>query len=451
MIIKKQARDADGNGAMRGTMGNGGKGSLPSDIRNSRPATSSTRTARVEDESGSSPSRNAARLNGHPIADSLRSKEDSRGSGNGLNAHGSHIRSGLVRPRAGSLPLPSRIGAGTSATVNGNGNDSIRWANPTPHGRQPRGDVYEKATVNYGTGSVDGRGGDGSVSTKASRDPAEVYSPTFSHRPYASRESAGSGVPGDSPQPKRAGGAPIYRSGSPAPVRGRKSVTAREVVDSPQSFRQQRSTSRSRRSRQQGSATPSESTGFSAQSVPLVRGGSSSGGNDRERLAVTRRGIVSSPAVRDRWRTIGGDGIARRGSAPARALPSGEAPLSSTAAIDRVSAKRPSTSEGLSGGASARGGGGVASGNPVSTGGRRGRSPSPAPRPSSGELLDSNLHLKLVIARMLMFWCQFLSNWSLYVLCTCVHMLTSFRIMRRSRDSHERFRTIVHNGNASLC
>lgn len=242
---------------------------------------------------------------------------------------------GILPPKAGTLPLPSRRRGSSSSDGRdgdgggGGGSDDLRWANPAPRGRQGHAKGSSGA---YGyPGSTDNRSGGSVLSRRQSGDS------------YGQMPHDGGGQQRSS---SRAGGAPIYRSGSPAPVRGRKTANnaagaAKSADPSRFLYRQ-----RARGSENTPSRIPPSFRGYIADSA--------------RRGATARRSHVPSPKTRDRGQRASGGDTAGRYPVPRASL-----------VADRSPGQRPSTSEGLTGGNGA---------------GRRGRSASPAPRPSSGEI-----------------------------------------------------------------
>ncbi|CAM9251450.1 unnamed protein product [Ectocarpus sp. 4 AP-2014] len=248
---------------------------------------------------------------------------------------------GILPPKAGTLPLPSRRGGSSSSNGRdgdgggGGGSDDLRWANPAPRGRQGHA-KGSSGTYSY-PGPTDNRGGGSVPSLRQSGDS------------YRQMPHDGGGQQRSS---SRAGGAPIYRSGSPAPVRGRKTASnaagAAKSVDPSRFLYQQRA----RGSENTPSRIPPGFRGYMASS-----GGGGGVVDSGRRGATARRSHVPSPKTRDRGqRASTGDTFGRY-------------PVPRTSLVaDRSPGRRPSTSEGLTGGNGA---------------GRRGRSASPAPRPSS--------------------------------------------------------------------
>ncbi|CAM9910158.1 unnamed protein product, partial [Ectocarpus sp. 13 AM-2016] len=248
---------------------------------------------------------------------------------------------GILSPKAGTLPLPSRRGGSSSSDGRdgdgggGGGSDDLRWANPAPRGRQGHAKGSSGA---YGyPGSTDNRGG------------GNVPSRRQSGASYRQMPHDGGG---EQRSNSRAGGAPIYRSGSPAPVRGRKTTNnaagAAKSADPSRFLYQQRA----RGSENTPSRIPPSFRGYMASS-----GGGGGVADSGRRGATTRRSHVPSPKTRDRGQRASGGDTAGRYPVPRASL-----------VADRSPGQRPSTSEGLTGGNGA---------------GRRGRSASPVPRPSS--------------------------------------------------------------------
>lgn len=306
----------------------------------------------------------------------------SGGSRRGLGSSGGmsmyQAQSGVVRSAGGILPRPSRRGPSDSGTDS----EGDRWATPASRGRQgvAAGDgavAYSYAGAVSSTSSGDGgcdlgsdRGDGVTGPARSSRNTTDVYSPSLSYRPEASSRSGGPG--------SRAGGAPPYRAGSPAPTRGRRntfpattSVVASAAADSSMAARFSHRDNNTQRDacHLPASAMPAPfkscvaSTIGSGGSVGVscvIRGNESgmSGGS-------RRRGSSPSPTTgRDRRRSDR-DSFDRR-SGEQRSF------LGKTRDVP-CHGQRPSTSEGLPDG----GGEGE--------GGRQRRSPSPAPRPSSGQ------------------------------------------------------------------
>lgn len=278
-----------------------------------------------------------------------------RASGVAPHAAAPRIKTGgIIRPKAGTLPLPSRRGPSKTGGRDGNdragiGGDSVRWANPAPRARQ-RHEHGQGFSGTYGyQGSADNRGdtGGGSVSSRT----VDAYA-HLSH-------GGGGGGPqkydGGSQQRhgNRAGGAPIYRSGSPAPVRGRKSAANAD----PSRFSYQQKP-RGLDNRPQAFGIPPGFRGYMASTT----GGS---GGVAENRTTTRRSQAptTTPTDRGRRHSSGSDGSIPSSGVPRASLVGG-----------RGAGQRPSTSEGLTGGSGA---------------GRRGRSASPAPRPNSGEAAEN--------------------------------------------------------------
>ncbi|CAM9133887.1 unnamed protein product [Hapterophycus canaliculatus] len=259
---------------------------------------------------------------------------------------------GILRPTAGTLPLPSRNRGSYSRggdVGDGGGRessaDAVRWANPTPRGRHGHGDI---SSGTYGSpGSKENRGGgSGGASTRTSKAVGYAYGQVpFDHR----IQQTPSG---------RAGGAPIYRAGSPAPTRGRRSAAnstaAATTAPDPSRFLQQQRSRGPDRKRYPSGVPP----GFRGYIASSGSSGAGSGVGDNSRRGMTtRRGHAPSPTARDRGSRASGSDEASSATAPC-----------ASSITDRSSGQRPSTSEGLAGGSGA---------------GRRGRSASPALRPSS--------------------------------------------------------------------
>lgn len=328
--------------------GNSG-GSLPRGIRTSQPTTppsADSSQARVGSPAPPPTSDRALGANSTG-SDHSRTRGNRRASGVASHAVASRTKTtGNMRPKAGTLPLPSRRGSyGDSGGGDGGGKggESARWANPAPRGRHGYGN--ESSGTNGYPRSTENRsgGGGGSVSSRT----AEAYT-HLSHGGSPHRSHDGSGQ-----QRHRAGGAPIYRSGSPAPVRGRKpaaSVSSVGATDPSRLVFQQR-TRVLDNNKSQAFGIPPAFRGYMAPSGGVPDGG--------RRGTTARRSQVPSPAAKDRVR---------------RASTGSDRPVSSvpraSLVADRSEGQRPSTSEGLAGGSGA---------------GRRGRSASPAPRPTSGK------------------------------------------------------------------
>lgn len=314
-----------------------------------------------------------------------------RASGGTSNAIASRFKTnGILRPKTRTLPLPSRRrvansggrdgDSGGADGAGGRGGDSDRWANPAPRGRHGHGGLGSSATYGY-PGSIENRGGGGggSVSSRTSKISADTHA-HLSHNcdPPRSYDS-GSGQQRSS---QWAGGAPVYRSGSPAPVRSRRPSTnaaasaAAAAADSSRFLYQQRT--RALDNKKQSFGIPPGFRGYMVSSVGDRSsgdgrssggdrgsgGGRSSGGiaDNSVRGTTARQSYIPSPTTRDRGRraSSGSDGVGRYD------------PVKKPGPTDRSPGQRPSTSEGLTGGSGA---------------GRRGRSASPAPRPSSGKAL----------------------------------------------------------------
>lgn len=330
-----------------------GGGPLPREIRASRPSTLSTEPPRQRGVDLSGPPTGEHSVGGgDPQPAHHGGGRRGLGGRDGMPAY--QEQSGFVRQTGRALPRPSRSGP-----VYSNGNDSDRWAKPAPRGRQGTGvggcvAAYPQAGIGDtpGNGVGDRKSGAGGVA-RASNNPTEAYRRSLSYRPQASPHGGGSRL--------RAGGAPTYRSGSPAPTRGKRngstSAAAAATATSNSSvaayfFNQQRS----RRPRNlQGS-------GFTQGFKSHIASTGSSGGSANGIGISSRRHSAPSPVARDQRRK-GRDSVNRddfqRSSAPK--------------VRQGLHGQRPATSEGLP-----RGGGGGG-------GGQRGRSPSPAARPSSGQ------------------------------------------------------------------
>lgn len=375
--------------------GGSNAGSLPRDIRTSQPTVPSP-SAAADSSQGRTGSpappptsdRSAVVGAGSLAPDHTRPHGGGsrRASGSNSNAAASRFKTnGILRPKAGTLPLPSRrrvtnsagrensdsSGSGGGGGAGGRGGDSDRWANPAPRGRPGpgHGGLGSSGTSGY-PGSIENRGGGGggSVSSRTSKNSADAQT-HLSHTSGPPRSYDYSGSSGQQRSSQRAGGAPVYRSGSPAPVRSRRPSTnaaasaAVAAADSSRFLYQQRT--RGLDNKQQSFGIPPSFRGYMVSSG----GGRSSGGNadSSVRGTTARRSYVSSPTARDRGRraSSGSDGVGRYD-------PAKKPGSTSSAATDRSPGQRPSTSEGLTGGSSA---------------GRRGRSASPAPRPSSGKAL----------------------------------------------------------------
>lgn len=211
---------------------------------------------------------------------------------------------------------------------------------------------------------------------RASRASAEEanHSSALSHRPQS---SGGSG-----PRSNRAGGAQTYRSGSPAPARSRRSSTAATaaanavtsaaagVSDSSSRYMRQQATHGAHKPRQHRSGIPPGFRGYIMQAG--VSGAGAPDGVGYGTNAPRSSYAPPSTTSRDRGRRMGRDLAGRQGGVAApKAGTLGVVPRSFSIAANRSFGQRPSTTEGLTG---------------DSGGGRRGRSSSPAPRPSSGEI-----------------------------------------------------------------
>lgn len=361
---KLQSRGADARRPGRDRSKSGGP--LPREIRASQAAAPSAEPSRAGGVGFAGPS-STDRLVGALSTEFTRSVGARRAFGS--SGHPSQARS-LPQPSAGSLPAPSRRGGSSDGGASG-GEGGVRWANPSPRGRP--GDLGASSVAYAQSGPIDsGGGGGGGVPARARKNLGQGYSPPISKRTHSSQ--------GGGPRSTRSGGAPIYRSGSPAPTRGRRSATAASTAASgsagvagmsdAERFLN-RNIMHGPRQPQQGSGIP---PGFRGYIAPNGGGG----GEGFGRKSTTRRSPAPSPTARDRRRRIGGDGFGRqdatqRGERP-RGLSPGAIPRSSP--VDSSPGQRPSTSEGLAGG----GGGGS---------GLRGRSPNPVPRPSSGKLSAS--------------------------------------------------------------
>lgn len=345
-----QQRVANAHGSRRDRGNNGG--ALPRGIRTSQPtAPPSVDSTQVRVGSPAPPPTSERALGANFTgSDHSRARGSRRSSGAASNAVASRTKtSGIMRPKAGTLPLPSRRGSlgDSRGGVDGGGKsgESARWANPAPRGRHGYGNG-SSGTTGYPR-CTDGRGGGGggSVSSRA----ADAYT-HLSHGGSPHRSNDGRGQ-----QRHRAGGAPIYRSGSPAPVRGRKpsaaSAASATATDPSRLVYQQRT--RVVDNKPQAFGIAPAFRGYMASSGGIADGGG--------RGATARRSQVSSPSAKDRVRraSTGSDRTVSAVSVPRASF-----------AVDRSEGQRPSTSEGLTGGSGA---------------GRRGRSASPAPRPTSGE------------------------------------------------------------------
>lgn len=325
-------------------------GSLPRGIRTCQPTAppSSADSSQARVGSPAPPTSDRALGANSAGSDHSRARGSRRASGVASNAVASRTKTaGIIRPKAGTLPLPSRRGStGDSSGGDGagKGGESARWANPAPRGGHGYGNG-SSGTNGYSR-STDNRagGGGGSVSSRTT----DAYT-HLSHGGSPHRSHDGSGQ-----QKHRAGGAPIYRSGSPAPVRGRKSAAhaaSAAGTDPPRLVYQQRT--RVLDNKPQAFGIPPAFRGYMASSGGVADGGG--------RGATARRSQVPPPAAKDRVR--------RASTGSDRPVSSVAVPRASLVA-DRSEGQRPSTSEGLTGGSGAE---------------RRGRSASPAPRPTSGE------------------------------------------------------------------
>lgn len=323
-------------------------GALPRGIRTSQPtAPPFTDSSQARVGSPAPPSTSERALGGNDTgSDNSRARGSRRSSGVASNAVASRTKpTGIMRPKAGALPLPSQRGLNGDSgegggDAGGKSGESTRWANPAPRGRHGYGNGslgtngYPRSTENRGGASVSSRTAD------AYTHLSHAGSPHRSHD-------------GGSQQRHRAGGAPIYRSGSPAPVRGRKPGTnaaSAAAADPSRLVYQQRK--RVLDNKPQAFRIPPGFKGYMASS-----GGAADGGG---RGTTARRSHVPSSTAKDRVRraSTGSD------------RPSSVAVPRTSFVADRSEGLRPSTSEGLTGGSDA---------------GRRGRSASPAPRPTSGK------------------------------------------------------------------
>ena len=376
-----RAIDAPRPGRDRGSS----RGALPREIRTS--SLSSTPQAEAQRARGVHSTPPPGRKNqagGGSGADFTRPHR--RGFGGSESVAESSLLNSLLRQNGGSsLPLPSRKGAnnsvrsGDGGSGNGTGGDTGRWANPAPRGRRQRdtsasgSGSYAAMTYSYPGGSAEIRGS--GVPARASRASGEANSSSaLSHRPQS---SGGSG-----PRSNRAGGAQTYRSGSPAPGRSRRSSAAAAaaaaavtsaaagVSDSSSRYTRQQATHEVHKPRQHRSGIPPGFRGY------IMQSGSSSGadGVSYEATNAQRSHHAPSTTSRDRGRRMGRDVAGRQGGVAAapKAGAMGVVPRSFAIAANRSFGRRPSTTEGLTG---------------DSIAGRRGRSSSPAPRPSSGESL----------------------------------------------------------------
>ncbi|CAM9563004.1 unnamed protein product [Ectocarpus fasciculatus] len=346
--------DAEQRGAKTHQSGYRGSniGSLPRDIRTSQTIEDSSRVRGGVGSPAPLPTDRAVGV-GSLNTDHTRPHGSQRAS-SGMAPASRAKTTGILPPKAGTLPLPSRRAGSTSSDGRdgdgggGGGSDDLRWANPAPRGRQGHAKGSSGA---YGyPGSTENRGGGNQVPSRISRHSADSYG-QMPHDGGGQQRSS-----------SRAGGAPIYRSGSPAPVRGRKTANnaagAAKSADPSRFLYQQRA----RGSEHTPSRIPPSFRGYMASSGS----GSGSGVADSGRRGTTaRRSHVPSPKTRDRGqRASGSDTIGRY---PVQTSSATGVPRASLVA-DRSPGQRPSTSEGLTGGNGA---------------GRRGRSASPAPRPSS--------------------------------------------------------------------
>lgn len=273
-----------------------------------------------------------------------------RSSGVASNAVAPRTKTtGIMRPKAGTLPLPSRRGSngdGGGGDIGVKGGESARWANPAARGRHGYGNGSSGSNGYTRSAETRGGGAGGSVSSRT----AEAYT-HLSHGGSPHRSPDGS-----SQQRHRAGGAPIYRSGSPAPVRGRKpagNTASTAATDSSRLVYQQRT--RVLDNKPQAFGIPPAFRGYMTSN-----GGAADGGG---RGTSARRSQAPSP-------TAAKDRVRRASTGSDRPVSSVPVPRSSFAPNRSEGQQRPSTSEGLTGGSGA---------------GRRGRSASPAPRPTSGE------------------------------------------------------------------
>ena len=361
------------------------RGSLPREIRTS--SQSAAPPAEVQRARGVQFTQSPARKNQTGGSGADFARPHSRGYGGSESAAESRTLNGLLRQNAGStLPLPSRKGSnnngrngdGGIGNGNGTGSDAGRWANPAPRGRlrdTSTSGSYAATTYSYPRGSAEIRGI--GVPARASRPSEEANSSALSHRPQS---SGGSG-----PRSNRAGGVQTYRSGSPAPGRSRRSSAAATaaaavtsaaagVSDSSRYTRHQ-TMHGAHKPRQHRSGIPPGFRGYIMQAGRSGADGVGSGTN-------AQRSQAPSTASRDRGRRMGRDVAGRQGGVAApKAGTMGVVPRSFAIAANRSFGQRPSTTEGLAG---------------DSVGGRRGRSSSPAPRPSSGECfsqVSSRVHL----------------------------------------------------------
>ncbi|CAM9731756.1 unnamed protein product [Scytosiphon promiscuus] len=280
-------------------------------------------------------------------------------------ANASRVKAtGILRPTAGTLPLTSRIrssysrgGDAGDGDGRGSSGDAVRWANPASGGRHGHANV---SSGMYGSpGSKENRGGgSGGISSRASKAFGDAYG-----------QVALDGRNQQNPA-GRAGGAPIYRAGSPAPTRGRRSAAnaaaaSTTTPDSSRLLQQQRS--RGTDKKRHPSGMPPGTRGYVASSGSSGAGGNVADGGRRGTTA--RRGHAPSSTGRDRGsRASASDAVRRQEAAQKLAQASLAAAPYAFPIPDRSSGQRPSTSEGLSG---------------VGGAGRRGRSVSPALRPSS--------------------------------------------------------------------
>lgn len=283
---------------------------------------------------------------------------DSRGD---MKSYSKQTRGSFSKQTEGTLPFPSRRNSSDNFVAASY--DSERWANPAPPGR-PRSTLDNSALSLSHAGFVDsrsggrgsgGKGSAGRIGRSARAGNNGMNSKVASaHQPHASQR-------GSKP---REGGVLSYRSGSPAPARGRRKGNASHISNSSPISRLSREQKVHEPPRHlQGSKIPPEVKGHiaSTRRGVWVGGGDWGAGDSHGLSAPSRQNMPSTTTSRDRRRRERDD------------LQWEDA---RSALISNVRAgtprQRPSTSEGLQNDGSEM---------------RRRRSPTPAPRPSSGESL----------------------------------------------------------------
>lgn len=335
---------------------------LPRELRAHHPPAISVESSRLRRDGSTGPPHDD-HPSGFSCSAHLRSLEDSRGSVSKGDAAASRVNNGVPQQNAGSLPLPSRMVGNTG----GSGSGGVRWANPVLCGRH--GDTGGPGAPNLYPRPIDRQGIAGSDDSGPKRShttSAQGYPPSLFHHPQAQQ-----GAP---TKPGRAGGVPLYRSGSPAPTRGRSlgddrpsSAKAGGGIENPESILHRQRTS-GRQPHKSNELPP----GFRGYVTPSI--GGRGNGTDRGTTASHKSQIPLPKSREGRRRAISESfttqNTLQRDDA-LRGVPPKMASRPSTA--QGFLGQRPSTSDGFTDGSV---GGGVP--------GRRRMSSSPAPRPSSG-------------------------------------------------------------------